>query len=136
MRKQYIKQESRELHVRQLESMGEAVWYMQHAREQQKVSGMRGASLEEDYPDWYGTANIKEAIELARFGWEKGRRELFRQVGRVAVDELVGRRLAADPVPSYSGDEVDIDNFLMGRPDHMVEYPLRYDAGGYRGATR
>lgn len=46
------------------------------------------------------------------------------------MSELVGRRLAVDPVPSYSGDEVDIDNFLMRRPDHMVEYPLRYDVGG------
>lgn len=130
MRKQCIQQGDREVHVRQLEGMGEAIWYMRHAEEQQKESGMSGASLREGDSDWYGTASMDEAIEFARFGWEEGRRTLLRRVGHVAVSELVGRRLAVDPVSSYSGDEVDIDNFLMRRPDHMVEYPLRYDVGG------
>lgn len=130
MRKQCIQQGDREVHVRQLEGVGEAVLYMQHAEAQQRESGIPGESLDRCVTGWRGTASMDEAIELARFGWEEGRRQLLRQVGRVAVDELVGRRLAVDPTPSYSGDEVDIDNFLMGRPDHMVEYPLRYDAGG------
>lgn len=135
MRKQCVAQGDGEVHVRWLEGMGEAIWHMQHAREQQAASDMSSASLREDDPEWYGTATIEEAIGLARFGWEEGRRQLLRQAGRVAVDKLVGRRLTVDPVPSYSGDEVDIDNFLTGRPDHMVEYPLRYDAGGKQAAV-
>lgn len=130
MRKQYVTQGDGEVHVRWLEGMGEAIWYMQHAETQQDESDILGASLSRYDTGWYGTADMDEAIELARFGWEEGRRQLLRQVGRVAIDRLVGRRLAVDPAPSYNGDEVDVDNFLAGRPDHMVEYPLRYDAGG------
>ena len=130
MRKQHVKRQDGVVHVRRLEGMGEAVWHMQHAEAQQEESDILSASLKRYDADWYGTASMDEAIELARFGWEEGRHKLLRQVGRVAVDKLVGRRLTVDPVPSYSGDEVDIDNFLMGKPDHMVEYPLHYDAGG------
>ena len=130
MRKQCVAQGDGEVHVRWLEGMGEAIWHMQHAETQQEESDILGASLVRYDTGWYGTADMDEAIELARFGWEEGRRQLLRQAGRVAIDRLVGRRLVVDPMPSYSGDEVDIDNFLMGRPDHMVEYPLRYDAGG------
>lgn len=130
MRKQDFRVGYGTVHVRHLDGMSEAIQYMENAEAQQRASGMSGASLDESRTEWYGTKTMQEAIELARFGWEEGRRKLLRQVGRVVVDELVGRRFVMDPVLDYSGDEVDIDNFLLGRPDHMIEYPLRYDASG------
>lgn len=130
MRKQDLRTEYGTVHVRHLDGMSEAIQYMENAEAQQRASGMSGASLDESRTEWHGTKTMQEAIELARFGWEEGRRKLLRQVGCVAVDESVGRRFVMDPVLDYSGDEVDIDNFLLGRPDHMIEYLLRYDAGG------
>lgn len=118
------------VHVRKLEDMYEAIWYMEHAEQQQQISGLPASSLSTKKPNWYGTATMQEAINLARFGWEEGRRTLLRQIGRVAIDELVGQRLTFESVSAYSGDEVDIDAFLMGKPDHMLEYPLRYETGG------
>lgn len=123
------------LYLRHLEGPAEVIDLMQDARAHQERSGLRAASLRTDRKEWFGTSTMEEAIELARYGWEEGRQHLQQAIGRVAVDRLVGQRLSVEAVPDYAGDEVDIDAYLHGDPEHMIEYQLHHDTGGKRATV-
>ena len=73
---------------------------------------------------------MDEAIELARYGWEEGRQHLRQAVGRIALDQLVGRRPIVESQLDFAGDEVDIGAYLHGEPEHMVDYQVRQDTHG------
>ena len=103
---------------------------MRHAPEQQEQSGLRAASLKIDEWQWSGTSTMDEAIELARYGWEEGRQHLRQAVGRIALDQLVGRRPIVESQLDFAGDEVDIGAYLHGEPEHMVDYQVRQDTHG------
>lgn len=117
-------------HFRQLDSVSEMIDAMQHAPEQQKQSGLRAASLRIDEERWSGTRTMDEALELARYGWEEGRQHLRQAVGRIALDQLVGRRPIVESRLDFAGDEVDIGAYLHGEPEHMVDYQVRQDTHG------
>lgn len=122
--------DGRTMHLRQLDSIGEMIDAMQHAPEQQKQSGLRAASLEIDEWRWSDTKTMDEALELARYGWEGGRQHLRQAVGRIALDQLVGRRPIVESRLDFAGDEVDIGAYLHGEPEHMVDYQVRQDTHG------
>lgn len=122
--------DGRTMYFRQLDSIGEMVDAMQHAPEQQKQSGLRAASLEIDEWRWSDTKTMDEALELARYGWEEGRQHLRQAVGRIALDQLVGRRPIVESRLDFAGDEVDIGAYLHGEPEHMVDYQVRQDTHG------
>lgn len=121
---------ARTIHFRQLDSVSEMIDAMQHAPEQQEQSGLRAASLKIDEWQWSGTSTMDEAIELARYGWEEGRQHLRQAVGRIALDQLVGRRPIVESQLDFAGDEVDIGAYLHGEPEHMVDYQVRQDTHG------
>ena len=73
---------------------------------------------------------MDEALELARYGWEEGRQHLRQAVGRIALDQLVGRRPIVESRLDFAGDEVDIGAYLHGEPEHMVDYQVRQDTHG------
>lgn len=118
------------MHLRQLDSISEMIDAMQHASEQQEQSGLRAASLKIDEWRWSDTKTMDEALELARYGWEEGRQHLRQAVGRIALDQLVGRRPIVESRLDFAGDEVDIGAYLHGEPEHMVDYQVRQDTHG------
>lgn len=121
---------ARTIHFRQLDSVSEMIDAMQHAPEQQEQSDLRAASLRTDERQWSGTRTMDEALELARYGWEDGRQHLRQAVGRIALDQLVGRRPIVESQLDFAGDEVDIGAYLHGEPEHMVDYQVRQDTHG------
>lgn len=130
MRRSEQEYDGRTMHFRQLDSIGEMIDAMQHAPEQQEQSDLGAASLRTDEERWSGTRTMDEAIELARYGWEDGRQRLRQVVGRVAIDQLVGRRPIVESRLDFAGDEVDIGAYLHGEPEHMVDYQVRQDTHG------
>ena len=130
MRKSEFHQQNETVYTRQLDSLSEAIEYMDDAAVQENKSGLPAASLEIHSPSWHGTATMEEAIEVARYGWKEGREYLKAAVGQIAIDKLVGRRHAFEPEVGYEGDEVDIGAYLFGDPENMISYPLRYDNQG------
>lgn len=130
MRRSEQEYDGRTMHFRQLDSIGEMIDAMQHAPEQQEQSDLGAASLRTDEERWSGTRTMDEAIELARYGWEEGRQRLRQVVGRVAIDQLVGRRPIVESRLDFAGDEVDIGAYLHGEPEHMVDYQVRQDTHG------
>ena len=130
MRRSEQEYDGRTMHFRQLDSIGEMIDAMQHAPEQQEQSDLGAASLRTDEERWSGTRTMDEALELARYGWEEGRQRLRQVVGRVAIDQLVGRRPVVESRLDFAGDEVDIGAYLHGEPEHMVDYQVRQDTHG------
>jgi probable phage protein len=130
MRRSEQEYDGRTMHFRQLDSIGEMIDAMQHAPEQQEQSDLGAASLRTDEERWSGTRTMDEAIELARYGWEEGRQRLRQAVGRIALDQLVGRRPIVESRLDFAGDEVDIGAYLHGEPEHMVDYQVRQDTHG------
>ena len=130
MRRSEQEYDGRTMHLRQLDSISEMIDAMQHAPEQQEQSGLRASSLKIDEWRWSDTKTMDEALELARYGWEEGRQHLRQAVGRIALDQLVGRRPIVQSRLDFAGDEVDIGAYLHGEPEHMVDYQVRQDTHG------
>lgn len=130
MRRSEQEYDGRTMHFRQLDSIGEMIDAMQHASEQQEQSGLRASSLKIDEWRWSDTKTMDEALELARYGWEDGRQHLRQAVGRIALDQLVGRRPIVESRLDFAGDEVDIGAYLHGEPECMVDYQVRQDTHG------
>ena len=130
MRRSEQEYDGRTMHLRQLDSISEMIDAMQHAPEQQEQSGLRASSLKIDEWRWSDTKTMDEALELARYGWEEGRQHLRQAVGRIALDQLVGRRPIVESRLDFAGDEVDIGAYLHGEPEHMVDYQVRQDTHG------
>lgn len=120
-------------HVRELDGVDELIGFMQHAREQEYISGLAGASLYDEsgeYKPWSGSRTMEEAIEVARFGWEEGCKYLQQRIGEIAVDQLIGDRTVVNQRYQLAGDEVDIDRYLIGEPEQMIEYYTEPERNG------
>lgn len=130
MRRSEQEYDGRTMHLRQLDSISEMIDAMQHAPEQQEQSGLRASSLKIDEWRWSDTKTMDEALELARYGWEEGRQHLRQAVGRITLDQLVGRRPVVESRLDFAGDEVDIGAYLHSEPEHMVDYQVRQDTHG------
>lgn len=130
MRRSEQEYDGRTMHFRQLDSISEMIDAMQHAPEQQEQSGLRASSLKIDEWRWSDTKTMDEALELARYGWEEGRQHLRQAVGRITLDQLVGRRPVVESRLDFAGDEVDIGAYLHSEPEHMVDYQVRQDTHG------
>jgi hypothetical protein len=76
--------------------------------------------------DWFSVATLDEALTLAREGWsEEVSRALTAADGAVEKVERTFEQLAFVAEYGVSGADVDIDRFLTGEPECMVDYPLR-----------
>ena len=126
MRKcKYVRNDGSVAYVRHLDGLSEVVDIMRNSKENDRNSSLESSSCEIDSDSsWYGTSSMEEAMDLMRYGWEEGRLKLKKAIGKIAIDELVGKRCTVDQIPDYTGDEVDIYRFLSGDPENMVEYHL------------
>jgi hypothetical protein len=73
---------------------------------------------------WYGSETFADAIKLASDGWPGPRAEVVRLTDQV-IDH-VQRYTMPNFVPVFdvSGGEVDVDRFLLGEPENMIEQAL------------
>lgn len=125
--------EKKTIHVRELDGIDELIGFMQHAREQEHISGLVGTSLRDESHErdpWSGSHTMEEAIEVARFGWEEGRKYLQQRIGEIAVDQLIGDHTVVNQRYQLAGDEVDIDRYLIGEPEQMIEYYTEPERNG------
>ena len=73
---------------------------------------------------WYGTESLPDACKLALDGWEGPRVEVNRYVDEVR--DHVQRFTLPSFVPTFdvSGGEVDVDRYLLGEPENMIEQTI------------
>lgn len=74
--------------------------------------------------DWAGTKTFEDAEKLARDGWAAGL-ERVKPMAESIKSVLCSKIIRPEAQHAESGDEVDIDRYLEGEPEHMIEYPMK-----------
>lgn len=83
-------------------------------------NGIVRASLGQGDAEWYGTASLDQAIQLAYQGWPEGVERVQEVRNKLDFSDLLptAQRLLRNV--EVAGDEPDIGLFLQGEPEHMV----------------
>lgn len=73
---------------------------------------------------WSGSESLDDAIALGLDGWHEIRPEVDRMVD--GMNEHINMALGDvfQTVMNYSGDSVDMDRYLMGDPECMMDYEM------------
>lgn len=69
--------------------------------------------------DWYGTRDMKQALEIARNGWSDGVKKAAELLEYLNLENAVERRRKY----SVAGGYVNVGRMLSGNPAHMVKRP-------------
>jgi hypothetical protein len=103
------------VHVDEFESLGEALHYA-------KANDNRRSSDAQRDTDWAGSQDLNTAVQLGLDGWHDIRPDVDAMFSR--MEEQINMSLGDvfEMRYDYSGDSVDIDRFLMGDPEHMMDY--------------
>lgn len=121
--------DGRPVYVCQLESFDEGVRTMEKAL--WRGSTDQGeSSLEIGRNGWHGTWSIAEAIKQAKYGWPEGTKRFRAAVGNIVIERLIGERRIFLPSYAVAGDEPDIDRYLAGEPENMLQYELHQERAG------
>lgn len=98
-------------------SLGEALQYA-------KDNTNRRSSDTKSEKDWYGSPDLDTAVQMGFDGWQEIRPKVEAMFSRMeeqinmAIGDVFEMRY------DYGGDSVDIDRFLMGDPECMLEYDV------------
>lgn len=84
-----------------------------------------GEAFVSDKPDFnfYGTKSLSEAIDLCRSGWDEGIVKVNNLVDKIKY-KLNHLLKDFSPIRSYTGSMVDIDAFIHGEPENMLEWEI------------
>jgi hypothetical protein len=72
--------------------------------------------------EWSGALSVADAINKARAGFVDARPIVETLVSEIETDYAERFDIAFVPTYDVSGAEVDIDRYLMGEPENMIEY--------------
>jgi hypothetical protein len=73
---------------------------------------------------WTGTQSFEEAMQLARNGWPEGVQRMRRVAD--AISQVISSKIIRPEARfDETGDEVAVDRYLEGDPEHFVSYPLQ-----------
>jgi hypothetical protein len=82
------------------------------------------ASVREGF-SFTGTQSLGQAIGLCEYGWPEGRQKVADLIGRYSVDDaLTHRGQTIEFDYDVAGDEPDIDRYLAGEPENMIDYHI------------
>lgn len=103
--------------VEEFDSLGNCLVY---AKENTK----RLSSDKRDDNKWSGSESLDDAIGLGVAGWHDVRPEIDRMVD--GMNEHINMALGDvfQTVMNYTGDSVDMDRYLMGDPECMMDYEM------------
>lgn len=73
--------------------------------------------------DFTHTNSLSDAVGLAENGWPEGRKNVQKMLGEAVIDDaLLNLGQTIEYRHDVAGDEPDIDRYLAGEPENMVEY--------------
>lgn len=105
------------VYVEQFDSLGELVEYARDNTERRSSDRRSDAT-------WYGSASLDDAVQQCLSGWHDIRPQVDEMFSRMeehinmALGEVFETRF------DVCGDSVDIDRFLVGEPEHMMDYVM------------
>lgn len=87
-----------------------------------KSNKKRKSSDNRDKPDWRGSASLDEACELGIRGWHEIRPEVDKLIN--SLDSIIGSTFGNlfETKFNVTGESGDIDRYLMGNPECMIDY--------------
>ena len=105
----------RNIWLDEFESLNEALQYA-------KANTDRRSSDKERDSKWAGSASLDEAVQLGIDGWHEIRPQVDAMFGK--MEEQINMALGDvfETRFDYGGDSVDIDRFMMGDPECMIDY--------------
>jgi hypothetical protein len=105
----------RNIWLDQFDSLNEALVYAQ------KNTDRRSSDQERD-SKWAGTADLDSAVKLGVDGWHDIRPDVDAMFSK--MEEQINMALGDvfETRFDYGGDSVDIDRFMMGDPECMIDY--------------
>jgi hypothetical protein len=71
---------------------------------------------------WDLKAGFAGAQELSRNGWEKGAMKMAKVRSLVSLPENSDRSIQPQPIWAEDGDEVDVDRYLAGEENCMIQF--------------
>ena len=102
---------------KEFNSVGEFLAYNKENRISKKI--LRSSERRAD-ASWYGTANIKEAIELATNGWHN--RPNVKGLSKQITSSTTAQINVASTYNDVCGSYVDVGAFVEGVPENMVQF--------------
>ncbi|MCA9331110.1 hypothetical protein KC957_03600 [Candidatus Saccharibacteria bacterium] len=73
--------------------------------------------------DFTGTSSLDHAITLFEGGWDEGRERVEEALAEVNLDDVTAQlRQTIEVNYDVSGDEPDVDRYLSGEPENMMEF--------------
>jgi len=101
--------------VEQFDTLGEVLTYA-------KANTNRKSSDSTDNNSWAGSNSLDEAIGLARTGWKAVLPEVNKAFDLIKESMALTVSSMFETEFSVTGDSVDIDRYLRGEPECMVEF--------------
>ena len=131
MIKTYDRINGQEVYGRELNDLSEAIGIMEAVRDR-GLTDLTESSLNHDgsAKPWSGTATIEEAIDIARHGWSDGNALIYELLEKTNIDTLVGSFARPEYHSAVAGDEVDVDRYLSGEHENMMQPDIRHDQNG------
>ena len=71
---------------------------------------------------WDMNAGFAGAIDLSRNGWAVGSKRMAKVRSLVSLPENSDRSIQPQPIWAEDGDEVDVDRYLAGEEDCMIQF--------------
>lgn len=88
------------------------------------------SSMEPESFNWTQTESLEEAVTLCELGWPEGLAMAESKILELDLDSPGNLGFMLEQQFSTSGDEPDVDRFLSGEPENMVEYSLDQNRTG------
>lgn len=104
--------------VRKFDSLYALIEYAQGDTD---MTGRR-SSRDTDRPEWHGTADFDEAVNLALHGWSDVRPQVDRLTSQLNFQVREVIHTAFQPVYDVQGAMVDVGAYLEGQPECMVDF--------------
>lgn len=98
--------------------------YAEYAKSAPTSKGKRSNHHPDSSDEWHAYTTLKKAGELAKYGWTDKLQDTMRLVDS-ALKTTEQERPTVEWAPTYdvAGGECDIDRYLVGVPECMIEYP-------------
>ncbi len=116
--------------TRQLSGISEVIDIAEQINSQPEGERSNCASINGEY-SFTHTNSLEEAIKLCKYGWPEGRERVLKAMANLGIEDgLANLGQVIEYQHETAGDEPDIDRYLAGDPENMINYYLDESTAG------
>lgn len=117
-------------YFRQLEGIAEVIELAKIIDNSERLFRRGCGSTAEDRNDFTHTKTLTEAIDLCQNGWPEGRQKIKDALADLDEDGVANLGSQVNYDFDVSGDEPDVDRYLAGEPESMIDYFIKPNSKG------